>query len=309
MGSDLYQVLGVDRNASQQEIRAAYRRLARRYHPDINGDASAEERFKQVNDAYAVLADPATRARYDRYGGRRRDASAEPPRSPRSTGRPIRVRTVPYGMGGGFGGGSFGRGEFGTGGLLFGDQGLFGTAGSRGRRDTEMDIELTVEEAYLGGRRKITVSTPDGPRVYVAAFPPGATDETRIRLSGLGGAAPGGRGDLYLVVRLATHPRYRVEDRDVTLDLPVTPWEAALGASVRLDLPTGPTRVTLPPGSSTGRRLRIRGHGLPDPEGPAGDLHAVVSIVVPEQLTPEERTLFERLAERSAFDPRPRLDA
>ena len=259
MAGDPYEVLGVDRRASPEEIQAAYRRLARRYHPDVNPDPSAEERFKRVSDAYAALSDPV-----------RRDAGP--------TGRRVRVRV--------------------------------GRAAPTPGRDAEGEIEIGVEDAYTGGRRVVTVSTPDGPRRHVVTFPPGAADDTRIRVAGLGGPGRDGGppGDLYLAVRLAAHPRYRVEDRDVTVDLPVSPWEAALGATVPVDLPTGAVDVNLPAGSSTGRRLRVRGHGLPNPDGPPGDLLAVVRIVVPDELTPEERRLFERLARCSRFDPRP-IDA
>jgi curved DNA-binding protein len=275
MRRDPYEVLGVDRGASRQEIQAAYRRLARRYHPDVNADPGAAERFRQINEAYAVLSGAAAGARHD---GR---TTATDGSGSAVGGRRVRVHT----------GGTWVR------------------AGGTGRRrgeDHTIDIEITVEEAYGGGRRQITVSTSDGPAERQVTFPPGATDDTRIRLAGLGGAGHGGGpdGDLYLMVRLADHRRYRVAGRDVTVDLPVTPWEAALGATVRLDLPGRSVDLVLPPGTSTGRRLRLDGHGLPNPDGPAGDLHAVVTIVVPDQLSAEERRLFQRLARRSTFDPR-----
>jgi curved DNA-binding protein len=276
MGEDPYEVLGVDRDASRQEIQAAYRRLARRYHPDLNADPAAEERFKQINEAYAALSGAAHLTHNSTATGARSDAGV-----PQAGARRVRVHT----------GGTWVRAS---------------GSGRRRGEDHTVDIEITVEEAYVGGRRKITISTPAGPVVREVTFPPGAADDTRIRLAGLGGAGRGGGpdGDLYLVVRLAAHRRYRVDGRDVTVDLPVTPWEAALGATVRLDLPGRSVRVAVPPGSSTGRRLRLHGHGLPSPDGPAGDLHAAVTIVVPDRLSSEERRLFERLARRSAFDPR-----
>jgi curved DNA-binding protein len=269
MGRDPYEVLGVERGASRKEIQAAYRRLARRYHPDVNADPAATERFKQINEAYEVL----TSARPDETTGARRAG-------------PVGVRRV----------------QVHTGGTWV----RAGGTGPRRGADHTVDIEITMEEAYLGGRRRISVSTADGPAVREVTFPPGAADGTRIRLAGLGG--PGRRGgpdgDLSLMVRLGAHRRYRVEGRDVTVDLPVTPWEAALGATVRLDLPGRSVDVAVPPGSSTGRRLRLPGHGLPNPDGPAGDLHVVLTIVVPDRLSTEERRLFERLARRSTFDPR-----
>jgi curved DNA-binding protein len=267
MAENPYEVLGVDAGASRSDIQAAYRRLARLHHPDVNDDPAAAERFKKLNEAYAVLSDPGRRARYDRRAAPFASAA-----------RRIRVSTGPPGA---------------------------GSTGSRRGADIEMAIEVTVEESYMGGRRRLTVSTPDGARAQDITFPPGATDDTRIRLAGLGAYARGGPdGDLYLVVRLAAHPRYRVDDRDVTIDLPVTPWEAALGATVPVDMPVGPVHVVLPPGSSTGRRLRVRGQGLPNPDGPAGDLYAAVTVAVPPRLTPDERSLFQRLAETSTFDPR-----
>jgi curved DNA-binding protein len=291
--ADFYDVLGVARDATPEEIQRAYRTLARRYHPDVNADPAAEERFKQINEAYAVLSDPDQRARYDRYGHRWRDAPSD--RATGSTGQRVRVRTAdPFT--------AFG----------FGDRRWWGPGGAGAWRplwtaaaDVQAEIELTVEEVYLGGRRTITVPSAGGTRTHDVTFPPGAVDGSRIRVSGLGAQGRGGRsGDLYLTVRLARHPRYRVLDRDVTVDLPVSPWEAALGGTVPVDTPTGPARVVLPPLSSSGRQLRLRGRGLPNPDGPAGDLYAIVRIVFPAQLSAAERKLFQRLAQQSTFDAR-----
>jgi curved DNA-binding protein len=178
-------------------------------------------------------------------------------------------------------------------------------ARSRGR-DREVELELSVEDVYTGGRRRVDVGSGSGAQSYDVAIPPGLPDGHRIRLPGGGdwGTGGGPPGDLYLVVRYAPHPRYRVSGRDVTVDVPVAPWEAALGASVPLPTPAGTARVDLPPGSSSGRRLRLRGHGLPNPEGAPGDLYAEVRIVVPPAPTPAERELFTRLAAESRFDPR-----
>jgi len=180
----------------------------------------------------------------------------------------------------------------------------------RGRRgwgpvagaDQEAELVLAVEEAYRGGRRRITL---DG-RSYEVNIPAGVVDGQRIRLAGQGGQGSEGAaaGDLYLVVRLAPHPRYRVEGRDISVDLPLAPWEAALGASVAIDTPGGEAKVKVPPGTSTGRRLRLRGRGMPHPRGRPGDLYAEVKIMVPPQPTGEERRLFEQLASVSTFDPR-----
>jgi curved DNA-binding protein len=193
---------------------------------------------------------------------------------------------------------------------LFG--GMFG--GRRGGwgpvagADQEAELELSVEEAYSGGRRSITLSGPTGARTLEVTIPPGVTDGQRIRLAGQGGQGSDGAaaGDLYLVVRLAPHPRYRVEGRDITVDLPLAPWEAALGASVAIDTPGGEAKVKVPPGTSSGRRLRLRARGLPNPKGRPGDLFAEARIMVPPRLSAEERRLFEQLAAASTFDPRRR---
>jgi curved DNA-binding protein len=302
---DFYDVLGVPRSASQQEIQQAYRRLARTLHPDVNPDPAAEDRFKEVAEAYSVLSDPESRRRYDTYGPGYRDAP---------DGAGPQPRTAP---GGGPGDSWFGAGGLGDIDLedLLG--GMFGGRGARGGRgwgrvpgaDQEVEIELTVEEAYRGGRRSITLSGPDGQRTLEVTIPAGVTDGQRIRLAGQGGRGSDGApsGDLYLVVRLAPHPRYRVEGRDLHVDLPLTPWEAALGASVAIDTPGGEAKVKVPPGTSSGRRLRLRGRGLPARGGAkAGDLFAHAMVMVPRRLSDEERRLFEELGRVSSFDPRRR---
>ncbi|MGW3074689.1 MULTISPECIES: DnaJ C-terminal domain-containing protein [unclassified Kitasatospora] len=326
---DYYDVLGVSRQAGGEEIQNAYRRLARRWHPDLNKEPGAEERFKEISEAYQVLSDPGSRARYDRFGPAWQQVGEGATAGPGGPfwaggaggGRRVYVNT---GGGQGFGAGGFGAGDFGAGGFGAGGFGaggfagadfedLFGGAGRGpggfGRMpgaDQEAEITLPVEDAYTGGRRRITLDTAAGERSYEVNIPRGVTDGQRIRLAGQGGAASGGgqAGDLYLVVRLAPHPRYRVQGRDITVDLPVAPWEAALGASVPVETPGGPAKVDLPPGSSSGRRLRLRGRGMPNPRGPAGDLYAEVKIMVPPEPAPAERDLYRRLAEESGFDPR-----
>jgi curved DNA-binding protein len=314
---DYYQVLGVDRSASQRDIQRAYRKLARQFHPDINKNPGADERFKQINEAYEVLSDEAKRARYDRYGAAWRQVPEDydgpmPGAGPFSgAGRGGRRVYVNTGAGGGFDDAGFGAGFAGG---DFEDLlgGLFGGGAGRRRRvstpgpDSEAEIELSVPEAYAGGRRRVMLQTAAGPRSYDVTVPAGVTDGQRIRLAGQGASGLGGgpRGDLYLVVRLRPDPRYRVEGRDITVDLPVAPWEAVLGADVPLDTPGGPVQVHVPAGSSSGRRLRLRGRGMPNPRGPAGDLYAEVRVVVPEQPSGTERELWQRLAQASRFDPR-----
>jgi curved DNA-binding protein len=304
---DYYDALGVDRGASEEDIRRAYRQLARQYHPDVNKDEGAEDRFKTISEAYDVLRDPEKRRQYDRLGEHWR------------AGQDVSGAEGFEGFGG-FGEGDYGGGvrfDFGDGdGTDFSDffEGLFGGRGARGRagggraaggfegfstrgRDREAVLELSLAEAMRGGRRRITLEGQD----YEVDIPAGVTDGQRIRLAGEGGRGAGGgpTGDLFLRVRLRPDPRFDVDGRDISTDLPVTPWEAALGAEVRVSTPTDTVRVRVPPGSSSGRRLRLRGMGLG-----GGDLYAEVMIEVPGTLTEEERELFERLAEVSDFNPR-----
>ena len=326
MARDYYEVLGVSRNAGPDDLQQAYRRLARANHPDVNKDPAAEERFKEVNEAYHVLSDPRLRKRYDRFGDDFRQVpedweervgagvggSRGRPGPGRRTTRPAGGDVGPD-SGGGFGagyGGGYGNDFDGIDiedllGGMFGGRGR-GRAASVAGADQEAELPLTVEEAYRGGRREITLNGPDGPRTYTVNIPPGVTDGRRIRLAGEGGRGLGNgpSGDLYLVVRLLPHPLFRVKGKDITVDLRVSPWEAALGATVPVATPGGETKVTVPSGSSTGRRLRLRGEGMPDPAGRPGDLYAEVKIIVPPQLTDRERELFSELAEASTFDPR-----
>jgi curved DNA-binding protein len=189
--------------------------------------------------------------------------------------------------------------------------GIFGARGRRGwgtipGADQETEVEVSVEEAYTGSKRSLTLSGPDGSRTIEVTIPAGVTDGQRIRLAGQGGQGTGGAppGDLYLVVRLAPHRRYRVEGRDVFADAPLAPWEAALGTTVVIDTPGGEAKVTVPAGTSSGRRLRLRGRGLPNPRGQPGDFYAEAKIMVPKTLSDDERRLFEQLAAVSTFDPR-----
>jgi curved DNA-binding protein len=307
---DPYETLGVPRDASAEDIRAAYRRLARRFHPDVNKEPEAEERFKEISEAHEVLSDPDKRARYDRLGPNWKagdDVSG----------------AAGFGDTGGFGADPGGvRVEFGD--EAFGDlfESLFGEpragrAGAGRRRagdasgarfamrgaDHEAVLELSLEEAAAGGRRSIQLA--DG-RSFQVDVPPGVRDGQRIRLAGEGGAGQGGgpSGDLFLRVALRPHPRLRLDGRDLHVDLPVSPWEAALGAEVPVPTLAGSARVRVPPGSSTGRRLRLRGQGMPGPRGGHGDLYATLKVAVPKRLSAEERELFERLAAVSQFDPR-----
>jgi curved DNA-binding protein len=317
---DFYEVLGVPRTADASEIQRAYRKLARTYHPDVNSDPGAEERFKEVSEAYDVLSDPDTRRRYDAFGP---DFRQVPEGVDPDTWARARAGAGAGGRGPRPRAGRTGAGEervfftTGNGGDIDLEEllgGLF--SGGRGRSDwgpipgadQEAELELSVEEAYRGGRRTLTLAGLDGERTFEVNVPAGVTDGQRIRLAGQGGRGGDGAaaGDLYLVVRIAAHPRYRVEGRDITAELPVAPWEAALGATVAMDTPGGEVKVKVPPGTSTGARLRLRGRGMPNPRGTPGDLYAEVRIMVPRQLSAEERRLFEQLSRVSNFDPRSR---
>jgi len=286
---DYYELLGVARDAEAEEIRRAYRKLARRYHPDVNKEQGAEERFKEISEAYDVLSDPDKRARYDRLGANWRQA---PPPGADDFGGFGDVRV------------EFGEGDF---------EDLFSSffGGRTGRRsgfaargaDHEAVLELSLEEAARGGQR--TVQLGDG-RSYEVNVPAGVRDGQRIRLAGEGGqgAAGGPSGDLFLRVHLRPHPRFRLDGRDLHVTVPVTPWEAALGAVVEVPTLEGTAKVKVPAGSSSGRRLRLRGQGFPGPRGGHGDLYATVQVMVPRQLSDRERELYEQLAAASDFDPR-----
>jgi curved DNA-binding protein len=294
---DYYDVLGVARQATQDDIRRAYRKLAREYHPDLNQDDGAEDRFKEIGEAYEVLSDPDKRERYDRLGSQWRTREQAPGAGSfedfferQGYGDDVRVE---------FGDGDFS--EFFS--RLFGEGAATARSGPPRGRDHEAVLELSLEEALAGGRRRLSLE--DG-RDLEVNIPPGVREGQRIRLAGHGAGGRDGApsGDLYLHVRLKPHPRFRRRGEDLDLDLPVAPWEAALGATVPVPTLTGTAQVRVPAGSSSGRRLRLRGRGLPKQAGGHGDLRAIVKVTVPKHLSDEERELFEKLAEVSEFDPR-----
>jgi curved DNA-binding protein len=288
--TDYYEVLGVPRDADQDAIRSAYRKLARQYHPDLNSDSEAEERFKEVGEAYEVLSDPEKRERYDRLGARWRQQEQETPQAD------FEEFFTQQGFGGGGGRTEFSDDLFER---LFGGRFGGGPDGpSRGPLrgfDREALLELSLEDALAGGRRRLTL---DG-RDIDANFPAGVRDGQLIRLAGRGapGRDGGPAGDLYLRIALKPHPNFRPRgEDDLDVDLPVAPWQAALGATVPVQTPTGTAQVRVPAGSSSGRRLRLRGRGLPKSGGGSGDLHAIVKITVPKELSERERELYEQLA-------------
>jgi DnaJ-class molecular chaperone len=328
---DYYAVLGVARTATEDEIKKAYRRLARKYHPDVNpGDATAEEKFKEVREAYDVLSDPDKRQRYDQLGSHWKAGAAFTPPPGWESGR--------VDLGDLFGGrrGPGGVSDFFE--MLFGARrGARAGAGFAMRgQDVEATMDLSLEEAHRGTVRTRTLHTTAGcptcggtggqehrtcPTCHgtgtvarattrEVSIPAGVRDGTTLRLAGQGehgiGNAPA--GDLRVHVRLRPHPLFRVlGENDVQLELPVAPWEAALGATVRVPTIDGAVDLTIPAGTPGGRRLRLRGRGLRRRDGGRGDQYVQVTIVIPPTLTADERALFEKLAAESRFNPRQQM--
>ncbi|MBI5688390.1 MAG: J domain-containing protein [Verrucomicrobia bacterium] len=323
---DYYQTLGVPKDASPEQIKRAFRKLAVQYHPDkaTGNKKRAEEKFKEINEAYEVLGDPEKRRKYDQLGAGWQQHGGIPPgweefRVPRGAGGP----------GGGFEfhfdgtgfsdffeqffGGGHGRGGFsGFDGFDFG----FGPQAARVETqrgaDIEGDILVTLEEALHGSTRDVTVQRAD-PRTGRAEtqtcrvrIPPGVREGQLIRLAGRGqeGLGDGAAGDLYLRVKFANHPDFRVRNADVYYDLPLAPWEAVLGAHVTVPTLDGAVSLRIAPGTPAGRQLRLAGKGLPHQDGGRGDMYVVVSVQVPERATAREQKLWEELARESGFNPR-----
>jgi curved DNA-binding protein len=296
---DYYQVLGVPRSASTDEIKKAYRRLARKYHPDVSKEAGAEEKFKEVNEANDVLSDPDKRSAYDQLGFYRPGQDFRPP----------------PGWGERFGGGARGAEFagadfsdlfsqlFGGGGM--GGHGFQGKGAPKGR-DVEASATLTLEEAYHGAEKHIHLAGSGGRGAVRFKVPPGTLPGKRLRLAGKGQASPygGPSGDLYLQIQIAPHGRYRLEGKDVYLDTPIAPWEAALGASLQVPTLSGNVRIKVPAGARSGQRLRLPGRGMPVKEG-AGDFYVQLQVVLPAELSEEAKGLLRQLESVCAFDPRP----
>lgn len=290
---DYYAVLGVARDADQDAIKKAYRKLAREHHPDVSKGADAEARFKEVAEAYATLKDPEKRAAYDALGARRGGEEFRPP--------PDWAH-------------AFATGEDGYAGMDLADLLAGLRRAQRPRRhagplrgaDYEAAIQLSLEDAHRGTTVHLDVAHEDGTRTLAVTVPPGATEGQRLRLRGKGGpGSQGGEaGDVYLHVKLLPHPVFRADGHDLVFDLALAPWEAALGGDVEVPTLDGPVLLTVPPGTRAGRRLRLRGRGLATGHGGRGDLYALVRVEVPASLTDRERELFEELARVSRFDPR-----
>jgi curved DNA-binding protein len=313
---DYYQAMGVPRTATAEEIKTAYRRLARKYHPDVSKEPNAEEKFKEVQEAYEVLKDPEKRAAYDQLGAQWKQG--EQFRPPPDWGSGFEFRG-----GAGEGPESY-QFEFGRDGHGFSDffSSLFGGGAggpfaqggrARGGRDHHARLDIDLEEAFQGGTRTLELKRPqvtsDGHLELVThavrvTIPAGVTDGQLIRLSGQGepSASGGAAGDLYLEVHVRPHRLYHLSGRDVTLTLPVAPWEAALGASVTTPTLGGAVELRIPSGSQADAKLRLRGRGLPGQ--PPGDQYVVLKIALPPANSAEARALYEQMRRELAFDPR-----
>ena len=291
---DYYAVLGVPRDADADTIKKAYRKLARQHHPDVSKAPEAEARFKDVAEAYATLKDPEKRAAYDGLGARR---PGEDFRPPPDWGRQ-------------FAGGDAGFDEADLADLLASLHRARRPDGRRGHpirgRDYEAVLRLSLEDAHRGTTVSLDVAHEDGTRTLAVTVPPGAADGQRLRLRGKGGAGlhGGEAGDIFLHIALLPHPVFRADGHDLYFDLALSPWEAALGADVEIPSLDGPVLLTVPAGSRSGRKLRVRRRGLSTGRGARGDLYAIVHVDVPATLTPRERELFEELARVSPFHPR-----
>lgn len=311
---DYYKIMGLARTASQDEIKRAYRKLARKYHPDVSKESNAEEKFKELQEANEVLKDPEKRAAYDQLGADWR--SGQDFRPPPDWGSGFEHSRA-GGAGAGQGPADFS--DFFS--ELFGSGSPFqgaGSAGQRGRsfsaagQDHVARVDIDLEDAYRGGTRTVSLRSPeltaDGhvvvkPRTLRVSIPAGVTDGQQIRLAGQGSPGMGGgpAGDLYLEVRLSPHAMFQAEGRDITMTLPVAPWEAALGETVAVPTLGGPVDMKLPPGARAGQKLRLKGRGLPG--SPPGDQYVLLKLVLPPD-SPKAKALFEQMKREVPFDPR-----
>lgn len=311
---DYYKIMGVERDAKPDEIKRVYRRLARKYHPDVSKEPNAEARFKEVQEAYEVLKDPEKRAAYDQLGSQWRQGQPFTP--PPDWGRDFEFTTSFGGREDSgfsdffsslFGARSPFRGQRGAGGF-----GGFASAGE----DHAAKIQISLEDAFRGGSHTIELKTPQldeqgrvsvRPRTLKVTIPAGVIEGQKIRLGGQGspGAGGGPAGDLYLEIGFQPHRLFQAEGRDITLTLPVAPWEAALGATIQTPTLAGPVDLRIPPNARAGQKLRLKGRGLPG--ATPGDQYVVLKIVLPPAQSDEARSFYQRMQKELPFDPRAEL--
>jgi curved DNA-binding protein len=311
---DYYEILGVSRSAKEDEIKKTYRKLARKYHPDLNPhNKQAEEKFKEIQEAYEVLGDAEKRKKYDQLGPNwKNGAEFTPPPNwggfqgtinmDELFGRAGEQRSNAFsdffemlfgGVGGGAGMGGFGGGAAGT-----GARARPGTRAPRG--ETETELTLPLEEMHRGTIRKLTVRLGNNEKTIDVRIPPGARENNRIRIPG---GSPDG-GDLYVRLHQQQHSSFQVNGDDTEVEVEITPWEAALGASVEVPTLEGRSNIRIPPGVASGQRLRLKEQGLSKRGGGRGDHYVRLKIVVPKELTDAERKLFQELSKVSHFRPR-----
>jgi curved DNA-binding protein len=302
---DYYAILGLERTADIDSIKKSYRRLARKYHPDVSKEQDAEEKFKEVAEAYETLKDPEKRTAYDRLGSQQAGQDFQPPpdmwqefNSDQSVFQDIDLADF----------------------LATLQSGKLHRQSGRSTRpidgqDFEVIVHLTLEEAHNGTQIPLEFSVPEidaqgfrrqVPRKFSARIPKGCTDGQRVRVPGKGGEGifGGKAGNLYLIVQLHPHSIFRVDDHDLYLDLPLAPWEAVLGCKIKIPTLSGLVELSIPPGTRAAQKFRLNGRGLSNKDGTSGNLYAIVQIVVPSVLNDHERDLFKQLASASVFNPR-----
>jgi len=305
---DPYEILQVSPKAEIEVIEAAYRRLARKYHPDVSKDPEGEEKFKEVAEAYETLKNPEKRAAYDQLGSYQPGQDFQPPPDWGKQFGDSHFSFEDIDLADLFAGLAAGRHRAGPG------SGQIRMPG----QDYEVTAGISLEQAYRGTEVELNLTVPEYdakgllhrvPRIFKVRIPKGATDGQRLRLAGRGGKGlNGGRdGDLYLNIALRPHPLFRVSGHDLYLDLPLAPWEAVLGAAVEVPTLGGPVRLKVPPNTRAGQQLRLSRRGLPKPNGKEGDLFAIAQVVIPAATSERERELFRQLAEGSTFNPRGRF--
>jgi len=302
---DYYQIMGVSRDASQDEIKRAHRKLARKYHPDVSKESDGEERFKELGEAYEVLKDPEKRAAYDRLDpNMQADQDFQPPPG-WDSGFEFR--------GGATTGGTEGFSSFFE--ELFGHQQGYGAQSSRNTtgEDHHAKVMVDLDDVFHGATRKVTLQSPEldasghvrlNNHTITFKIPKGMKEGQQLRLKGQGamGMGQGAKGNLYLEIHFNPHPIYRAEGRDLHLQLPVTPWEVALGATVQTPTPEGAVGIKIPAGSNSGKKLRLKGRGIPG--NPAGDIYVTLNVIVPPANDEQAKALYKEMESKLAFNPR-----